>query len=147
MQLQEVFALFAANFVRWAAAWVQREVRHVPPTLRQALTEVKTLVRVLAHSRAQLVVSETGCGLVFDGDSPFAGACAGLPESQRHRRGFPLSYVTGGPGRARPSQKPTHRQVSVSELAGRTTYARGRPARHATRARCWSATPTIRQCR
>ena len=74
MQLQEAFALFGANFVRWAAGWVREQIREVPAAMRQALSEVKTLVKVLAHSRAQVVVSETGCGLVFDGDSPFAGA-------------------------------------------------------------------------
>jgi hypothetical protein len=38
------------------------------------LSEVKTLVRVVAHSRARLVVSEAGCALVFDVHSAFAGA-------------------------------------------------------------------------
>src|SRR5206468_12949229 len=60
MQLQEQFALFAANFVRWAAAWARQQLRDVPPSLAQALSEVKTLVRVLAHSRARLVESEAG---------------------------------------------------------------------------------------
>jgi hypothetical protein len=46
----------------------------VPPALAQALTEVKTLVRVLAHSRARLVATKLGCALVFDAHSQFAGA-------------------------------------------------------------------------
>src|SRR5439155_20358684 len=66
MQLQEQFALFAANFVRWAAAWAGEQLRDVPLALAQALKEVKTLVRVLAHSRARLVETEVGCVLVFD---------------------------------------------------------------------------------
>jgi hypothetical protein len=74
MQLQEAFALFAANLVRWAAAWMLAQVRDIPPALAQALTEVKTLVRVVAHSRARLVVSEAGCVVVFDAHSAFAGA-------------------------------------------------------------------------
>lgn len=74
MQLQEAFALFGANFVRWAATWVREQVREVPLALKTALNEVKTLVKVLAHSRAQVVESETGCALVFDAHSPFAGA-------------------------------------------------------------------------
>lgn len=74
MQIQEAFALFAANFVRWAAAWVQTQAHALTPALVQALTEVKTLVRVVAHSRAQVVVSKTGCALVFDAHSAFAGA-------------------------------------------------------------------------
>lgn len=74
MQLQEQFALFGANLVRWAAAWAREQLRSVPPALAQALREVKTLVRVLAHTRARLVESETGCALVFDAHSAFAGA-------------------------------------------------------------------------
>lgn len=93
MKLQEAFALFAANFVRWAAAWVQAQVRQVPPALGQALREVKTLVRVLAHSRARLVLSETGCGLVFDGDSPFAGAVLVIRGDPVYQTVLPLFTV------------------------------------------------------
>jgi hypothetical protein len=45
MQLQEQFALFAANFVGWAAAWAQAQLQEVPPVLARAMTAVKTLVR------------------------------------------------------------------------------------------------------
>jgi hypothetical protein len=41
MQLQEAFALFAANFVRWAAGWVREQIREVPPALKPALTEAR----------------------------------------------------------------------------------------------------------
>jgi hypothetical protein len=74
MQLQEQFALFAANFVRWAAEWARTQLEEVPPTLARALSAVKTLVRVVAHSRAELVETAVGCALVFDSHSPFAGA-------------------------------------------------------------------------
>jgi hypothetical protein len=74
MQIQEQFALFAANFVRWAAAWAREKIADAPPALVRRLTAVKTLVRVVAHSRAWLVETEVGCGLVFDTHSPFAGA-------------------------------------------------------------------------
>jgi hypothetical protein len=46
----------------------------VPVALAQALTEIKTLVRVVAHSRARLVETAAGCALVFDTHTPFAGA-------------------------------------------------------------------------
>jgi hypothetical protein len=94
MQLQEAFALFAANFVRWAAAWVQAQVRHVPPALGQALREVKTLVRVLAHSRAHLVQSDTGTALVFDAHSPFAGAVLVIHGAPIYQTVLPL-FTTG----------------------------------------------------
>jgi prefoldin subunit 5 len=74
MQIQEQFALFAANLVRWAAEWAREQIADAPPALARALTAVKTLVRVVAHSRAWLVETEMGCGLVFDTHSPFAGA-------------------------------------------------------------------------
>jgi hypothetical protein len=93
MALQEAFALFAANFVRWAAVWVQSQVRNVPPAMGKALREVKTLIRVLAHSRAQVVRSETGCGLVFDGDSPFAGAVLVIHGDPVYQTVLPLFTV------------------------------------------------------
>jgi len=74
MQIQEQFALFGANFVRWAAGWAREQIVDAPPALVRTLTAVKTLVRVVAHSRAWLVETELGCGLVFDSHSPFAGA-------------------------------------------------------------------------
>jgi hypothetical protein len=74
MQLQAQFAVFAANLVRWAAAWAREQLQDVPAALAQALREVKTLVRVVAHSRARLVETPVGCALVFDPHSPFGGA-------------------------------------------------------------------------
>jgi hypothetical protein len=73
MQLQEAFALFTANFVRWAAAWVGETMQEVPSGLAKALGDVKTLVKVVAHSHARVVMSEAACVLVFDAHSAFAG--------------------------------------------------------------------------
>jgi len=72
MQLQEQFALFGANFVRWAAAWVKDCLTQTQPAFLTALDQVKTLVRVVAHSRARWV--RNGCGnvLIFE-TGPFAG--------------------------------------------------------------------------
>jgi hypothetical protein len=55
IQIQEQFALFAANFVRWAAAWV------------------KTLVRTISRARARWVRNDFGHTLIFDEGGPFAG--------------------------------------------------------------------------
>lgn len=90
MQLQEQFALFAANFVRWAAAWAKEQLREVPTALAQALREVKTLVRVLAHSRARLVETGVGCVLVFDMHSPFAGAVLQISGEVAYQNVLPL---------------------------------------------------------
>ncbi|MGH9603541.1 MAG: hypothetical protein ACRD24_14265 [Terriglobales bacterium] len=90
MAIQEQFALFAANFVRWGAAWAREQLANVPVVLARALTEVKTLVRVVAHSRAQLVQSDLGCGLVFDSHSPFAGAVLIIRGQVAYQEPLPL---------------------------------------------------------
>jgi hypothetical protein len=72
MQLQEQFALFGANFVRWAAAWVKECLTQTHPAFLIALDQVKTLVRVVAHTRARWV--RNGCGNILSFETgPFAG--------------------------------------------------------------------------
>ena len=72
MQLQEQFALFGANFVRWAAAWVKDCLTQTTPAFLTALDQVKTLVRVVAHTRAHWV--RNGCGNILSFETgPFAG--------------------------------------------------------------------------
>jgi hypothetical protein len=74
MLLQEQFGLFAANFVRWAAHWAKQLVRQANQALKDALTEVKTLVQDVAHCRARLVHNTVGRVLIFDERSPYAGS-------------------------------------------------------------------------
>ena len=73
MQLQEQFALFGANFVRWAAAWVKDLLREANRTFTSALGQVKTLVRTVSHARARWVRNARGHTLIFDESGPFAG--------------------------------------------------------------------------
>jgi hypothetical protein len=73
MQLQEQFALFGANFVRWAAAWVKDLLYQANHNFSQALGQVKTLVRVVSHTRARWVRNAVGNTLIFDEPGPFAG--------------------------------------------------------------------------
>jgi hypothetical protein len=73
MQLQEQFALFAANFVRWAAAWVKDLLRQANRSFASALDQVKTLVRTVSHARARWVRNALGHTLIFDENGPFAG--------------------------------------------------------------------------
>ncbi len=73
MQLQEQFALFGANFVRWAAAWVKDLLSQANRNFTQALDQVKTLVRVVSRTRARWVRNAVGNTLIFDEASPFAG--------------------------------------------------------------------------
>ena len=73
MQLQEQFALFGANFVRWAAAWVKGLLSQANQNFITALDQVKTLVRIVSRSRARWVRNSLGNSLIFDQDGPFAG--------------------------------------------------------------------------
>jgi hypothetical protein len=73
MQLQEQFALFGANLVRWAAAWVKDTLRQANSNFIAALDQVKTLVRIVSHVRARWVRNPLGHTLIFDEAGPFAG--------------------------------------------------------------------------
>ena len=72
MQLQEQFALFGANFVRWAAAWVKDLLRQANRNFTAALGQVKTLVRTVSRARARWVRNALGHTLIFDERGPFA---------------------------------------------------------------------------
>lgn len=73
MALQEQFALFGANFVRWAAAWVKELLAQANQNFISALDQVKTLVRIVSHTRARWVRNALGNTLIFDETGPFAG--------------------------------------------------------------------------
>jgi hypothetical protein len=73
MPLQEQFALFGANFVRWAAAWVKDLLAQTNQNFKTALGQVKTLGRVVSRTRARWVRNALGNTLIFDEASPFAG--------------------------------------------------------------------------
>jgi len=73
MQLQEQFALFGANFVRWAAAWVKDMLRQANRNFTEALGQVKTLVRTVSRDRARWVRNDLGHVLIFAEEGPFAG--------------------------------------------------------------------------
>ena len=61
--------------------------------LGQALSEVKTLVRVVAQSRARVVVSAAGCALVFETQSAFAGAVLVIRGQPVYQTVLPLFTV------------------------------------------------------
>jgi hypothetical protein len=64
--LQEQFALFAANFVRWAAVWLRQRVSHSTPRFDDALTRVKAMVRVAANTSAWVVAEGDSLLVKFD---------------------------------------------------------------------------------
>lgn len=72
--LQEQFATFAANFIRWAAYWLSRHSYQEPRHWLQPLAaSVKTLVQVAAHTPATVEWLPDSCLLRFTDESPYAG--------------------------------------------------------------------------
>jgi hypothetical protein len=74
LYLQEQFAVFAANFVRWAAHWLATQCPQLPSGWQDpAQLSVKEQVKVGAHTPARVNWQEQGCLLMFTNASLFAG--------------------------------------------------------------------------
>jgi hypothetical protein len=74
LYLQEQFAVFAANFVRWAAQWLATQCPQLPAGWRTtAQPKVKEQVKVGAHTSAWVNWQQQGCLLRFTDHSVFAG--------------------------------------------------------------------------
>lgn len=74
LYLQEQFAVFAANFVRWAAHWLAAQCPQLPPGWEDTTRpKVKEQVKVGAHTSAWVNWQEQGCLLRFTDHSVFAG--------------------------------------------------------------------------
>jgi hypothetical protein len=72
--LQEHFAVFAANFVRWAARWLTQQCPQIPSGWQNtAQLKVKEQVKVAAHTSAWVNWQDQGCLLMFTDHSLFAG--------------------------------------------------------------------------
>jgi hypothetical protein len=74
LYLQEQFAAFAANFVRWAAHWLATQCPQLPTGWQDSVQpKVKEQVKVGAHTSAWVNWQEQGCLLRFTDASVFAG--------------------------------------------------------------------------
>ena len=74
LYLQEQLAVFAANFVRWAALWLVTQCPQLPAGWRDPThLQVKELVEVAAHTSAWVSWQEQGYLLMFTDLSVFAG--------------------------------------------------------------------------
>ena len=72
--LQEQLAVFAANFVRWAARWLTNQCPQLPAGWQNtAQPKVKEQVKVAAHTSAWVSWQDQGCLLMFTDQSLFAG--------------------------------------------------------------------------
>jgi hypothetical protein len=72
--LQEQLAVFAANFVRWAARWLTEQCPQMPSGWQHTTPlNVKQQVKVTAHTSAWVDWQDQGCLLMFTDHSLFAG--------------------------------------------------------------------------
>ena len=72
--LQEHFAAFAANFVRWAMYELREQnANDVDGSFNPIFSSIKTVVQVAAHTSAQIIWHSHGCLLRFTDCSIFAG--------------------------------------------------------------------------
>jgi hypothetical protein len=90
IQLQELFTLFGANFVRWAAVWLRDQTPEGEAAFLQTLDSVKTMVRVAANSPAWLIRNPLGAFLEFAEPSRFAGIILRLSGSWCYQPALPL---------------------------------------------------------
>lgn len=74
LQLQEQFALFAANFVRFASIWLAEQCQQIPDGWKESThPQVKQQVKVGAQTSAYVTWHGQDCLLRFTSHSVFAG--------------------------------------------------------------------------
>ena len=88
--IQEEFAVFAANFVRLAAAWLHEACPDVPASYDRVRTSVKRMVRVGANTSAWVIWQPGGCLLRFTELSAFAGTELMIGQAVPIQRVLPL---------------------------------------------------------
>lgn len=92
LYLQEQFARFAANFVRWAAQWLAEQCPQIPNGWEEtAHPKVKQQVKVGAHTSAWVSWQEQGCLLRFSDHSVFAGRSFQVRKSVAIQLALPFS--------------------------------------------------------
>jgi len=91
LYLQEHFATFAANFVRWAARWLCTECcQRLEEWPERGLPGVKRQVQVLAHTSAYVEWQEQGCLLRFSDHSLWAGRSLQTIRQHAYQMALPL---------------------------------------------------------
>ncbi len=73
LPLQEQFAAFAANFVRWAALWLYQTCPQAEAPFDRPRPRVKQMVRIAANTSAWVTWQPQGCLVRFTEWSAFAG--------------------------------------------------------------------------
>jgi len=91
--LQEQFAVFAANFVRWAACWLAQDCLTLPNGW-QVPGSVKCSVQVAAHTSAWVSFQDQGTLLRFTDYSIYAGKSLSLPKGWAIQLALPFARTT-----------------------------------------------------
>jgi hypothetical protein len=90
--IQEKFAIFAANFIRWADLWLSQQCSQFPPEwLNAAQPHVKAQVQVGAHTSAWVSWLEQGCLLRFTDHSLFVGRSLSIQKSWAYQMVLPFA--------------------------------------------------------
>jgi hypothetical protein len=93
LYLQEQFARFAANFVRWASEWLAEQCPQIPNGWEATIhPKVKQQVKVGAHTSAWVGWQEQGCLLRFTDHSVFAGRSLQVKKSVAIQLALPFAH-------------------------------------------------------
>jgi hypothetical protein len=89
--IQEEFAVFAANLVRWAAVWLYEQPLQAKAPFDRRQTSVKQMVRVAANTTALVFRQPEGNLLLrFDELSPYAGVELSIGQGSALQSPLPL---------------------------------------------------------
>ena len=81
--LQEAMTIFAANFIRWATAWIEQHALPSGNSLPLSQMGVKKQVQVAANTSATVIHHSGGMLLTFSPASAFAGKSLFFPAPSR----------------------------------------------------------------
>jgi hypothetical protein len=90
LAIQEEFAAFGANLVRWAAEWLHKTNPAAPAPFTRPRPNVKQLVRIGANTSAWVTWQPGGCLLMFTELSAFAGTQLVIQNSLAVQLALPL---------------------------------------------------------
>jgi len=92
LYLQEKFAIFAANFIRWADQWLSHQCPQFPQGWQDpARPNAKEQVKVGANTSAWVTWIEQGCLLRFTDHSLFAGRSLQIHQSWAYQLVLPFT--------------------------------------------------------
>ena len=89
--LQEAMTIFAANFIRYAAVWIEQHAQHDLNQLKIQNMGIKRQVQVAAHSSAKVILNSEGMLLKFSPACSFAGKSLLFPASEKPIRPYYFS--------------------------------------------------------